>query len=93
MISMMVGDQCAYHRHAVSSGQVQQVPNPVGGVDHQGRAVITVTDEVRELDHLRRERIADGEVASGEELAEVQAAGVGHPSMLRAPPPEGHGQE
>ena len=76
-----------------AAGQVEQVPDAVGRVDQQGLAVLAVTDQIGEVDHLGRERIADGEVASGEQLAEIQAAGVGHPSMLRAPPPEGHGQE
>ena len=90
---MVVGDQRAGHRHAVGRGDVEQVVDPVGRVDQQGRAVLAVADQIGEVDHLGRELVADGEVASGEQLAEVQAVVVGHPSMLRAPPPEGHGQE
>ena len=51
---------------------VEQALDVVGGVDHDGLARLPIADQVDEVDHLAGDRIRAGEVASGEQLAEVQ---------------------
>ena len=41
-------------------------------VDEQTRSGCSVTDRIRKVDHLRRKVIADGKVATGKQLAEVE---------------------
>ena len=48
-------------------------PHGVRGVDDERLALLAVADEVREVDHLPGDRVVGGEVAAGEQLAEVQA--------------------
>ena len=52
---------------------VEQALDVVGGVDHDRLAGLAIADEVDEVDHLAGDRIRAGEVATGEQLAEVQA--------------------
>ena len=41
-------------------------------VDEHTRSGCSVTDRIRKVDHLRRKVIADGKVATGKQLAEVE---------------------
>ena len=52
-------------------------PHAVRRVDDQRLARLAVADEVDEVDHLVGDLVVGGEVAAGEQLAEVEAI-VGH---------------
>ncbi len=62
--------------HPVVVEDLDQLVDAVRGVDRDGLALLAVADEVHEVHHLARDRVVTREVASGEELAEVEAAGV-----------------
>ena len=52
---------------------LDQLADGVRGVDDERLARLAVADEVHEVDHLAGDRVVGGEVAAGEQLAEVQA--------------------
>ena len=58
--------------HAVGGDRGEQVVDGVGRVDEDALAGRPVADGVHEVDHLGGERVVDGEVATAEQLAEVQ---------------------
>ena len=62
--------------------RVDEVVDGVRGVDQQALAGVAVADGVDEVDHLLGDRVVDGEVAAGQELAEVEpiVGVVCHPS-------------
>jgi hypothetical protein len=52
MVWVVMGNQGAYHGHAVCGGHVEQFANPVRRINEQGDTLLAVADEVREVDHL-----------------------------------------
>ena len=52
--------------------EIDQFPNGVGRIDQHALTGSLVAHRVDEVDHLGRERVADREVASGEQLSEVE---------------------
>ena len=73
VIRVEVGPQDAGQPHAVGRQDVEQVLHRVGGVDRHRLAGLAVADEVDEVDHLAGHHVALGEVATGQQLAEIQA--------------------
>src|SRR5277367_6833035 len=74
---------------AVGLERVDQLAGRVSGIDDHAVTGLTITDQVGEVAHLRRDPVALGEVAAGEQLAEVQPVGVRHPLSLSGPPTRG----
>ena len=72
MVGVVVGDEDAGDRHVVGRGDLEQVADPVGRVDDQASMLLAIADQIGEVDHLGRQLVRDGEVASREQLAEVQ---------------------
>ena len=70
---MEVGPQDAGQPHVVGRHNVQQVLHRVGGVDRHRLACLAVADEVDEVHHLAGHHVAPGEVATGQQLAEIEA--------------------
>ena len=83
VVGVVVRGEHAADDHAVGLDGVDDVVDGVRRVDEQALARLPVADGVDEVDHLRGHGIADGEVAAGQELAEVQALGRSHPVTLR----------
>jgi hypothetical protein len=69
----MMGGEGARDSHAVGFGELDELAHGVGRIDDDRFPALAITDEVREVDHLRRHRVVTGEVAPGQELAEVEA--------------------
>lgn len=78
MIGVVMRHQHAGQSHAVAFDGVEQIAGGVGRVDHHGVAGLPVTDQIREIAHLGGHRVPDREIASGEQLAEIQPVGFGH---------------
>jgi len=79
VIGVVVGGEDAGESHAVGLEHLDDLARGIGRVDRDGFTAHPVADQVDEVHHLAGERITLGEVATGEELAEVQAV-VGHDS-------------
>ena len=77
VIGVIVRGEHAGDRHVVGADHVDQFGGSVGRVDEHALTGVTVADRIHEVDHLRRELVALGEVASREELTEVQTVVVG----------------
>ena len=82
VIGVVVGDERAGDAHAVGRRGLDELAHAVSGVDDQRVAGFPVADEVREVDHLPGDGIVACEVASREQLAEVQTLGHG-PDPIR----------
>ena len=74
MVGVVVRGEGAGEPHVVGGEDVEQALDVVGGVDHDGLAGLAVADQVHEVHHLAGDRIRAGEVAAGQQLAEVEAA-------------------
>ena len=72
MIGVMMGDQHTGQVHAVSLEGVDQVTGGVRRVYHYAVSGLTIANQVGEIAHLRRDHVAGGEIATGEQLTEVQ---------------------
>ena len=83
VIGVVVRGEHPADDHAIGLDGVDDVVDGVRRIDEQALARVPVADGVDEVDHLGGHGIADGEVAAGEELAEVQALGRSHPVTLR----------
>ena len=68
-----MGDQHSGQFHPVGFEGVKQVAGRVGGVDHHCLPGVAIADEVGEVAHLLGDRVVRGEVAAGEQLAEIEA--------------------
>ena len=55
VVGVVVGHQHAGQAQAVAGQHVEQIADPVGGVDHHRLPGLPVTDEVGEVDHLAGE--------------------------------------
>ena len=73
VIGVVVGREHTGESHPVGAQDLDELVDPVGRVDHHGLAGLAITDEVGEVDHLLGDPIGASEVATGEQLAEVQA--------------------
>ena len=92
MVRVVVGDQHAGKMQAIGLEGVDQIAGRVSGIDDHAVTGLPVTDQVGEVAHLRRDRVALGEVAAGEQLAEVQSVllvTVRHPLSLSGPATRG----
>ena len=78
VVLVVVRDQRPGDLHAVGGGDVEDAPHVVSGVDDHGLAGLAVADQVDEVDHLPGQRVAAGDVAPREELAEVEPVGCVH---------------
>ncbi len=82
VIGVVVGDERAGDAHAVGRRGLDELAHAVRGVDGQCVSRFPIADEVREVDHLPGDGIVAGEVAPGEQLAEVETVGHG-PDPIR----------
>ncbi len=73
VIGVVVGGEHTGHRHPIVADVGDESLDIPGRIDEQALACRPVADRVREVDHLGREGIADGEVPPGEHLTEVEA--------------------
>ena len=73
VVGVVVGGEGAGEVHAVGGEHVEDALGVVGGVDHDRLARLAVADQVDEVDHLAGHRVVGGDVAAGEQLAEVEA--------------------
>ena len=72
MVGVVVGRKNTFNRHSISFDNVDEIIDMPRRVDEQTRSGCSVTDRIRKVDHLRRKVIADGKVATGKQLAEVE---------------------
>jgi hypothetical protein len=82
VVGVVVGDEGGGDAHPVGCRGIDQLGGPVGRVDDHGLPGFTVPDEVDEVDHLLGQRVVDGKVPPGQELAEIQL--LGHAAMVGA---------
>ncbi len=95
MIGVIVRSERAGECHPIRLEDVDQGVCVIGRIDDDGLAGRSVADEVREVDHLLRDRVGGGEISARQQLAEVDAivhertvvAGVGCTSLCRVPKP------
>ena len=84
VVGVVVGREHPGDRHAVGSHGRDQTRGIVGRVDEHTLTGGTVADRVHEVDHLRRHLVVDREVATRQQLAEVEAVvGLGHGPSVR----------
>jgi len=81
MVGVIVGGEHTGAAHPIGLDRVEQFVDCVGRIDDDALARSAIADDVHEVDHLLGDRIADGEVVAGQELAEVEAIGV-HGAMV-----------
>ena len=94
MIRVIVRGDHAGHGHPVGGDRGEQVGHGIGRIDENALAGAPVADDVHEVDHLGGERIVDREVATAQQLAEVQTVVAGrggrhgvHPTLARCTAP------
>ena len=85
VVRVVMRREDAGQAHAVGPCDLDELAHRVRGVYHQGLAGLPVADQVGEVDHLPGDRVLTREVATGEELAEVEAL-VAHALILRRSP-------
>src|SRR5439155_7207972 len=78
VIRVVMGAERAGQSHAVGGRHLDELTGPVRGIDDDRFAFLAVTDEVHEVDHLTGEHVVTREIASREELTEVEAVVLGH---------------
>ena len=78
VVGVVVGDQHAGQVHAVGLQRVDQVAGGVGRVDDHGVAGLPVADQVGEVAHLLGDHVAGREIATREQLPEVEPVRVSH---------------
>ena len=87
MIGVVVGGDGSDKMHAIGGQHLEDSGHVVGGVDHNGLTGLAVSHEVHEVDHLLGQRVGAGDVATRQQLAEVQAVrglNVSHVPILAA---------
>lgn len=72
MVGVVVRHQHPGQVHAVGLEGVEEITGGIRRVDDHAVPGLPVADQVREVAHLRREHVAGGEVAAGEQLTEVE---------------------
>ena len=82
VVGVIMGGQNAGAAHPVGLDRVEQIVHGVGRVDQHALAGAAIADRVDEVHHLGGDRVAHGEVPSGEELAEVELLRI-HGCRLR----------
>ncbi len=94
VIGMVVRDQHTGEPHTIVGKGGEDVVDRVRRVDHDRVPSFLIADQIGEVDHLSRYRIADREVAPGQQLTEVQTfdhglkATAAAPSIQPAAPPD-----
>ena len=76
VVGVEVRGQHAGDDHAVGFDHVDERVDVVGRVDQYALALLAVADGVDEVHHLLRDGVVGGEVATGEQLTEVEAIGT-----------------
>ena len=76
VVGVVVRDEHVGEPQAVGLDDLDELAHAVGRVDRDRFAGLAVADEVHEVHHLLRDLIVGGEVAAGEQLAEVEAVVV-----------------
>ena len=72
VVGVVVRRQHTRHPHVVGCRGVEQLADRVRRIDEQALAGRPVADQIGEVDHLRGDRITDGEVTPRQQLPEVQ---------------------
>jgi len=72
VIGVVVGGQHAGDSHSVLFGDGAEVVDAVGRIDDQTFSGRSIADQVDEVRHLVRQAVIDGEVVTGQQLAEVE---------------------
>ena len=72
MVGVVVSRKDTFNRHSVGFDNVDEIIDMPRWVDEHTCSGCSVTDRIRKVDHLRRKVIADGKVATGKQLAEVE---------------------
>ncbi len=72
MVGVVVGDEHAAQVHVVGGEDVDEFRRPVGRVDRDRVTGLAVADEVHEVHHLPGDLVVVREIATREQLAEVQ---------------------
>ena len=72
VVGVVVSRQHAGHPHAIGGDRVEQIGHRVRRVDQQAFARGPITHGVDEVDHLLGQRVVYREVATREQLAEVE---------------------
>lgn len=78
VIRMVVRRERADDAHALVLDEVDELTRGVRGIDDHRLTFLFVADDVGKVDHLFGDRIVDGEVATGQQLAYVEAIVLGH---------------
>ena len=89
VIGVIVGGQHTGEFHVISGEHIDNALHVVGRIDGDGFAGLAIADEVNEVHHLAGERISRCDVATGEQLAEIEAiscGGISHDDILADPP-------
>ena len=72
VVRVGVRDEHPRKPHSVPGEQVEKTGDVIRRVDHDGLARVAVADQVAEVHHLASERVLAPEIATREELAEVE---------------------
>ncbi len=80
VVRVVVGGERARQLHVVLVEHVEDAADVVGRVDDHGLALLAVADEVDEVDHLPSDGVVVPEVATTQQLTEVQALAHRRPS-------------
>ncbi|MEY2958011.1 MAG: gamma-glutamyl phosphate reductase [Actinomycetota bacterium] len=83
VIGVIVRGEDTGDLHAVVADDVDDRRRVVRRIDEDALTGRPVTDGVDEVHHLRRELIGGSEIASGEQLTEVEIVGLAHGSSVR----------
>lgn len=73
MIGVVVGGDGTHQTHVIGSEHIEDAGDVVGRIDDHRLTGLAITDEVDEVHHLLGQRIGEGDVTAGQQLAEVQA--------------------
>jgi fatty acid desaturase/predicted Zn-dependent protease with MMP-like domain len=85
MIGVVVRGENSGESHVIRFEDAKDAVDVVGGIDGDRLTGLAITDQIDEVHHLPRQRIVLGDVASGEQLTEIQTAGsggIGHCPIL-----------
>jgi cytochrome P450 len=93
VIGVIVGCEHTGDFHVVGGEHIDNALHVVGRVDSHGLAGLAIADEVDEVHHLAGERIGRRDVATGKQLAEIEAiscGGISHRDSLAEGRRNGH---
>lgn len=72
MIGVIVGDEDPGDAHVVGLRGGDEVRDPIRRIDDEALSGSPIADEIGEIDHLPRDGVVAGKVASPEELTEIE---------------------